>query len=114
MSKVTRGGGWHAVKYTFDQSLKAHGGFFEFWRHMMSRNSCKTCALRMGGQEGGMRNEHGQFPEFCKKSVQAMAHDMQPLIADGFFEQTSVDELARMTPRQLENLGRLSYPVALA
>ncbi len=114
MSKVTSGGGFAAVYYTFQQSMKAHGGPLEFWRRMNSRNSCKTCALGMGGQIGGMRNEAGHWPEFCKKSVQAMAHDMQPPIARDFFERHPVAELARMTPRQLENLGRLSYPIRLA
>lgn len=80
---------------------------------MLSRNACKTCAYGMGGQEGGMRNEAGSFPEFCKKSVQAMAADMQPPIADDFFERHSVEELSRRTSRELENLGRLAYPIAL-
>jgi molybdopterin-dependent oxidoreductase alpha subunit len=111
MSKVTTGGGWAAVGYTVEKSLKAYGGPFAFWRRMNSRNSCKTCALGMGGQLGGMRNEAGHFPEFCKKSVQAMAADMQPPIASDFFERHSIPELAKLSPRELENLGRLSYPV---
>ncbi len=80
---------------------------------MLSKNACKTCAYGMGGQAGGMRNEAGSFPEFCKKSVQAMAADMQPPIPDDFFDRHSVDELAKLSSRELENLGRLSYPVAL-
>jgi molybdopterin-dependent oxidoreductase alpha subunit len=111
MNKVTTGGGWAAVGYTFEKSLKAYGGPFAFWRRMSSRNSCKTCALGMGGQQGGMRNEAGHFPEFCKKSVQAMAADMQPPIAADFFERHSITALAKLSPRELENLGRLSYPV---
>ena len=67
----------------------------------------------MGGQSGGMRNEAGSFPEFCKKSVQAMAADMQPPIPDDFFERHSVDQLAQLSSRELENLGRLSYPIIL-
>ena len=35
---------------------------------MRSKNACKTCALGMGGQRGGMVNELGHFPEVCKKS----------------------------------------------
>lgn len=114
MSNVRTGGGWAAVWYSIEKSMKAYGGPIQFWSRMQSRNACKTCALGMGGQEGGMRNEAGHFPEFCKKSVQAMAHDMQPPIAHDFFDRHSVQELARMTPRQLENLGRLSYPIRLA
>ncbi len=113
MGRVTSGGGLAAVWYTVRKSFEAEGGPIEFWRHMNSRNSCKTCAYGMGGQGGGMRNESGHFPEFCKKSVQAMAADMQPPIARDFFERHSVDELSRLTPRELENLGRLSYPLLL-
>ena len=58
-----------------------------------------------------MRNEAGHFPEFCKKSVQATAADMQAPISFDFFDKHSVDELAQLSPRELENLGRLSYPV---
>jgi len=61
-----------------------------------------------------MRNELGHFPEFCKKSVQAMASDMQGPIAHDFFQRRSVDDLASLSPRELESLGRLAYPVRLA
>ncbi len=44
---------------------------------MRSKNACKTCALGMGGQRGGMVNELGHFPEVCKKVLQAMVADMQ-------------------------------------
>jgi hypothetical protein len=30
---------------------------------MRTKNACKTCALGMGGQKGGMVNEPGSFPE---------------------------------------------------
>jgi molybdopterin-dependent oxidoreductase alpha subunit len=111
MPKVTAGGGWAAIGYTIAKSFKAWGGPAAFWRHMASRNSCKTCAVGMGGQAGGMRNESGHFPEFCKKSVQATAADMQPPIARDFFDRFSVEQLGQLTPRELENLGRLAYPV---
>jgi len=29
-------------------------GFGNFYRSITSRNTCKTCALGMGGQKGGM------------------------------------------------------------
>ncbi|HNB69966.1 MAG TPA: FdhF/YdeP family oxidoreductase [Acidobacteriota bacterium] len=109
--KVRSGGGWAAIGYTLEKSFRAFGGPRQFWQRMLSRNSCKTCAVGMGGQAGGMRNEAGHFPEFCKKSVQAMAHDMQPPIDVNFFLSHPVDELAGYSPRQLENLGRLAYPV---
>src|SRR5262245_45846263 len=111
MFKVRAGGGWAAIAYTVEKSLKAWGGPVAFWRHMVSKNTCKTCAVGMGGQQGGMRNEAGRFPEFCKKSIQATAADMQPPIPPDFFDKWSVDELGRLSPRELENLGRLAYPV---
>ncbi|MEO5930712.1 MAG: FdhF/YdeP family oxidoreductase [Candidatus Kapaibacterium sp.] len=113
MKKVRSGGGWAAVAYTVRKSFEAEGGPRRFWKRMSSRNACKTCAYGMGGQSGGMRNELGHFPEFCKKSVQAMAADMQPPIAGDFFENYPVAELAKLSPRELEHLGRLSYPVVL-
>ncbi len=113
MSDVKSGGGVAAVWYTVRKSFEADGGPLRFWKRMGSNNSCKTCAYGMGGQAGGMRNELGHFPEFCKKSVQAMAADMQPPIAPDFFERHPVAELAKLSPRELENLGRLSYPVVL-
>ena len=106
---VKSGGGWAAIWYSIEKSFRV--GPIKFWRRMASKNSCKTCALGMGGQQGGMRNEAGHFPEFCKKSVQAMAADMQPPISDQFFAQTSVDQLRNMTSRELENLGRLARPL---
>jgi molybdopterin-dependent oxidoreductase alpha subunit len=65
----------------------------------------------MGGQEGGMVNEAGEFPEFCKKSVQAMAADLQAPIPESFWQEWSLDRMASLSPRQLENCGRLSQPV---
>ncbi len=106
---VKSGGGFAAVWYSVEKSVKV--GPVRFWRRMFSKNTCKTCALGMGGQLGGMRNESGHFPEFCKKSVQAMAADMQPAIRDQFFAETSIEELRALSSRELENLGRLARPL---
>ena len=106
---IRSGGGFAAIWYSIEKSFGA--GVFEFWRRMLSRNSCKTCAVGMGGQQGGMRNEVGHFPEFCKKSVQAMAADMQPAIPDRFFAETPIERLRAMSSRELENLGRLARPL---
>lgn len=80
---------------------------------MRSRNTCKTCAVGMGGQLGGMVNEGGYFPEVCKKSFQAMASDMQQAIPRDFFAQYSLQQLRAMSPRQLEASGRLVEPMYL-
>lgn len=80
---------------------------------MKARNACKTCALGMGGQKGGMRNESGHWPEVCKKSLQAMVADMQGAISEDFFKHYSITQLRALTPRELEKSGRLTFPVIL-
>jgi molybdopterin-dependent oxidoreductase alpha subunit len=110
MRKVRTGGGWPAVFYTLRKARES-GGLLKFWRAMRSRNACKTCALGMGGQQGGMVNEAGHFPEVCKKSMQAMAADMQPGIPSEFWDRYGARELRAMSPRQLEHCGRLVEPV---
>ena len=75
--KVDAAGGFAAIRYTLDK-MREGGGIIPVAKRLFSKNTCKTCAVGMGGQAGGMVNETGHFPEFCKKSVQAMAADMQP------------------------------------
>ena len=110
MRKLNAGGGWQAIRYTFRKAWEA-GGFFKFYRALRSKNACKTCALGMGGQHGGMVNERGSFPEVCKKSIQAMAADMQPAITADFWSRFSIDQMSRWSPRQLETSGRLIQPI---
>jgi len=110
MKKLTRGGGWPAVVYALRTAQRA-GGIVKLFRAMRSPNTCKTCALGMGGQAGGMVNESGHFPEVCKKSMQAMAADMQDGISDDFFARYSLDQLAILSPYELEHLGRLTKPL---
>jgi molybdopterin-dependent oxidoreductase alpha subunit len=78
---------------------------------MRSRNACKTCALGMGGQQGGMVNETGHFPEVCKKSLQAMTADMRGKIDPAFFETYSLKQLEELSSRELEALGRITEPL---
>ena len=108
----TSGGGWQAIAYAL-KKLRPMGGLFGFWRAMRSKNACKTCAVGMGGQKGGMVNEAGSFPEVCKKSLQAMASDMQGAIRHEFWRTYSVPQLQAFTPRDLESCGRLVHPVVL-
>ena len=110
MSTIKKAGGWAAIAYTFQKAREA-GGYLAMWRAMRSRNSCKTCAVGMGGQNGGMVNESGHFPEFCKKSIQAMAADMQPGILDDFWQKYPIRRLQQSSPQELEAFGRLSNPV---
>ncbi len=104
------GGGFPAIFYLLRKARDV-GGIRAMYRAMRSRNACKTCALGMGGQLGGMVNETGHFPEVCKKSVQAMAADMQGAIAEDFFDHSDFDRLSRSTPRELEASGRLTRPL---
>lgn len=108
--RVKSGGGFRAILYTFKKANEA-GGPWKLYKAMRSRNACKTCALGMGGQKGGMVNEKGSFPEVCKKSFQAMVADMQPGIPATFWQQNSISDLKKLTPRQLEHSGRLIQPI---
>lgn len=103
------GGGWKAIRYTLRTANRV--GWLKLWRAMRSKNACKTCALGMGGQLGGMVNEGGYFPEVCKKSFQAMASDMQAGITPEFFARYGFNELKSLSPRQLETSGRLVTPI---
>ncbi len=110
MKKVSAGGGFPAIWYTLRKARQA-GGVIAMYRALRTRNACKTCALGMGGQHGGMVNEAGHFPEVCKKSIQAMAADMAGAIPDHFFDHHDFSSLAQLTPRELEAAGRLTHPL---
>lgn len=110
MKKLSAGGGWQAIRYTFRKGIES-GGLWKLYRALRSRNACKTCALGMGGQHGGMVNEKGAFPEVCKKSIQAMAADMQPAITADFWTKHSIAQIRNWSPRQLESSGRLIQPI---
>ena len=110
MKKPNAAGGWAAIKYSLQKASEA-GGYLKFWKALRTKNACKTCALGMGGQRGGMVNELGHFPEVCKKSMQAMAADMQNGIPSDFWQQHSIEKLRSMSPYELEHCGRLVEPV---
>jgi molybdopterin-dependent oxidoreductase alpha subunit len=110
MRKVKTGGGFPALMYTLRKGREA-GGIWKLWKAMRTKNACKTCALGMGGQRGGMVNEAGHFPEVCKKSLQAMVADMQGAINADFWAKYGPNELRGLSPRELESCGRLTQPV---
>ena len=105
MRRIKSGGGWPAVKYTFQKAREA-GGLWKLWKAMRSKNACKTCALGMGGQQGGMVNESGHFPEVCKKSLQAMVADMQGAITADFWGEYVPDKLRQHHCKAARTLGR--------
>ncbi len=81
------------------------------WKALRSKNTCKTCAVGMGGQSGGMVNETGRSLEMCKKSIQAMAADLQDAGAGQHLESHAIAQLKLQTPYQLEHAGRLTQPM---
>jgi len=113
MRAVRAGGGFPAIWYIVRKAWETGGpgGLVAMYRALRSRNACKTCALGMGGQLGGMVNETGHFPEVCKKSVQAMAADMQGAIPAHFFEALDFTRLTSLSSRELETAGRLTTPL---
>ncbi len=109
MKRATRGGGWAAIAYTLRMARRV--GWRRLWQALRTKNACKTCALGMGGQAGGMRNELGHWPEVCKKSLQAVVADMQHGLRPEFFQRFSIAQLQALSPRELEACGRLATPL---
>ena len=108
--RIRSGGGFAALLYVLRKGREA-GGIVRLYRRLRTRNACKTCAVGMGGQQGGMTNEAGHFPEVCKKSVQAQAGDMAGTIAEEVVRTTSLVRLEQLGSRELEGLGRLGFPL---
>ncbi|MCP3905596.1 MAG: FdhF/YdeP family oxidoreductase [Planctomycetes bacterium] len=110
MGSVKAGGGWPAIFYVFRKAREA-GGMWRLHKALRARNACKACALGMGGQLGGMVNERGHRLEVCKKSIQAMAADMQGRVQGHFFDDFSIEKMRGFSPRELETAGRLVEPM---
>ena len=111
MKRPRSGGGWKAIGYSM--KLASRVGWWKMWKALRSKNTCKTCAVGMGGQLGGMVNEGGYFPEVCKKSFQAVASDLQGAIPTKFWQTYSVNQLKALSSQQLEHCGRIKEPVLL-
>src|ERR1700681_2611214 len=109
MKPMRSGGGWAAIAYTLRMANRV--GWRQVWKALRSKNACKTCALGMGGQAGGMRNEMGHWPEVCKKSLQAMVADMQQGLRPEFFQRFSIAQLRTLSPGDLEWCGGLPHPL---
>ena len=103
-------GGWGAISYSLLKSLRA-GGLGPMMQALLTRNTCKSCALGMGGQKGGLRDEKGHFPAVCNKSVVAQASDMQKAIPSRFFKENNIAALSTWSAFQLERAGRLVNPI---
>lgn len=104
----TVGGGTKKVLYTLETLRRI--GVGKAAKALTSKNTCKACAYGMGGQNGGMTNELGEFPSVCNKSVQAQATDIQPEIPAEIFAHP-LSDLRELTGREMERLGRLNTPL---
>lgn len=102
-------GGWKSINYTLKIAGKV--GVNNFVQSVRAKNTCKVCAYGMGGQRGGMVNEFGEHLEICKKSIQAQLTDLQPEIDPSIFKTSSINQLSQLKARELEQLGRLNYPL---
>jgi len=102
-------GGWGAILFSMKWAVRS-GGLWSMLRALTTKNSCKSCALGMGGQQGGMRNEKNSFPEVCNKSILAQAADMQDALPADFFNTHDISALSQWSPLELELSGRLTQP----
>ncbi|WP_370338993.1 FdhF/YdeP family oxidoreductase [Parvularcula marina] len=108
MSKPPIGGGTKKILYALDSLRQI--GVRRSAKALTSKNTCKACALGMGGQHGGMTNEMDEFPSVCNKSIQAQLTDIQPAIPEGLFKHDLTD-FRELSGRELERLGRLDTPL---
>ena len=108
MSNEIVGGGPKKVLYTLNTIKRI--GLKQSAKALKAKNTCKACGLGMGGQQGGMTNELGEFPSVCNKSIQAQSTDIQPPIPTEIFDH-SINELRELSPKELENIGRLGNPI---
>ncbi len=102
------GGGFKKVLYTLNTVRRI--GVKKSAKALHAKNTCKACGLGMGGQQGGMTNEVGEFPSVCNKSVQAQLTDIQAAIPLDIFQHSLADFKA-LSAHEIENLGRLNTPL---
>jgi molybdopterin-dependent oxidoreductase alpha subunit len=108
MATTTVGGGPKKVLYALQTAARI--GLKNSAKALTSKNTCKACALGMGGQHGGMTNELGEFPSVCNKSIQAQSTDIQQPIPIEVLTHALTD-LRELDGHELEHLGRLNTPI---
>nr|VFK41446.1 MAG: oxidoreductase alpha (molybdopterin) subunit [Candidatus Kentron sp. SD]VFK47241.1 MAG: oxidoreductase alpha (molybdopterin) subunit [Candidatus Kentron sp. SD] len=103
-------GGMDALRYSLGVARRV--GIGASLRALRAETACKACALGTGGRKGGMRNEAGRFPEFCKKNLQSQLTDLQPSIPATVFERYGIADLRTLSEHGgLEHLGRPDTPL---
>ena len=108
MPVAQAGGGAKKILYTLATVNRI--GVAKAAKALTAKNTCKACALGMGGQHGGMTNELDEFPSVCNKSVQAQSTDIQDEIPVEVFDHP-LSDFRDLSPRETERLGRLGFPV---
>lgn len=108
MAGQTIGGGPKKVLYALNTARRM--GLKNSAKALTSKNACKACGLGMGGQQGGMVNELGEFPSVCNKSIQAQSTDIQQPIPGSVITHSLAD-LRELDGYELEHLGRLGSPI---
>ena len=108
MSSEVVGGGTKKILYALRTATAM--GVRNSAKALTSKNTCKACALGMGGQAGGMTDEMGDFPAVCNKSIQAQSTDIQPPITHVVLEHP-LEDLMELDAHDLEHLGRLGTPL---
>lgn len=103
------GGGFHALQSVLYYAWQI--GPFKLWQSLRSKNACKACAFGTGGQNGGLKNEAARGLEVCNKNIQAHTSDIRPGIAAQYFLQTPISQMAQLSGKHIEDLGRLTLPL---
>lgn len=103
------GGGFHALQSVLYYAWQI--GPFKLWQSLRSKNACKACAFGTGGQNGGLKNEAARSFEVCNKNIQAHTSDIRPGIPAQYFLQTPIRQMAELSGKQMEDLGRLTLPL---
>ncbi|PCK08442.1 MAG: histidine kinase [Alteromonadaceae bacterium] len=103
------GGGFKAIRSVFNYARAI--GPLKLYQSLRSKNACKACAFGTGGQNGGWYNETKKGLEFCNKNIQAHVSDIRPAIANTLFFERPISELAQLSGKALEDLGRLATPL---
>lgn len=105
------GGGLPIIQYWAEHTLSPDGP--KLWQTLLHKSSCLSCAWGTGGQKGGFTNEEGEKLQRCMKSVEAISAELQPPVAEHFFDRYSLTNLQQLTSLECDRLGRLSFPIIL-
>ncbi len=103
------GGGLPVIEYWAEQTLSPLGP--KLWKTLFHHSACLSCAWGTGGQKGGFTNEVGEKLQRCMKSVEAISAEIKPPVPAQFFDSHTIAELQKLSSREADRLGRLSFPM---